>query len=41
VPILITEETIIDYDIHGQEGPPLILLGAFQTGHSTVHAAPF
>jgi hypothetical protein len=31
VPVMITEETSIDYDVHG-EGPPLILIGGLGFG---------
>jgi 3-oxoadipate enol-lactonase len=31
VPLLITEQTSIDYDVHG-EGPPLILIGGLGFG---------
>ena len=32
MPVLITENTSIDYDIHGEEGPPLILIGGLGFG---------
>jgi hypothetical protein len=31
VPVMITEETSIDYDVHG-EGPPLVLIGGLGFG---------
>ena len=32
MPVLITENTSIDYDIHGEDGPPLILIGGLGFG---------
>jgi 3-oxoadipate enol-lactonase len=32
VPVMITENTSIDYDIHGEEGPPLILINGLGFG---------